>query len=218
MSSGRIKAYGCELMLQLNKPENENGVFGWLSYTYTRSRTKSGLPYYYYDYYYGGEKFSEYSNPHGDQWLNYSHEQNHSLKVILGYVLGSHTISGKFYVQSSMPYTAIVIGILDTEYQTRTGIPRYYPVYGKPNTRHFPVNANLDLRYSKKSSFSWGYLNWYIEIINILGIFYHPPVYQSWNYYTPYGYCVQLHWKNPARKSFSGMITFIPNFGVEVKF
>lgn len=209
MSSGKILAYGAELLLKLDKRDDVDGFFGWISYTYTRSRSRSGLPPYPNIY---GIPYNKVADPWGHQWLNYGFEQNHSLKVILGYVLRKHTLTGKFQLYSSMPYTPIEWGQEDMAYAANNpGQHRYYPVFGRPNSRHFPINHRLDLRYSNTTTYSWGYVSWYIEVINVYN--YRPIVTERWDYRFPY-----FGSKNPQRKSFTDQVAFIPNFGVEVKF
>ncbi|MGQ9844175.1 MAG: TonB-dependent receptor [Spirochaetota bacterium] len=41
-SSGQQKAYGFEVLVRLDKEENADGFFGWIDYTYTKARIKSG--------------------------------------------------------------------------------------------------------------------------------------------------------------------------------
>ena len=214
MNTGRIRAYGAEIMLKKDRKEDENGIFGWVSYTYTRSRSKSGLPNYPGLY---GNPLNQMGDPWGNQWLNYSFEQNHSLKLILGYAYGRHTFTGKFMLFSSAPYTPIVLSQEDTAYHTDTGGYRFFPVYGRPNSRHFPVNHRLDLRYSHTTQYPWGYVSWYIELINVYNN--HPIVMEKWDYRLPmYPQIPNVGRGNPVKSSFSSTIAFIPNFGVEVKF
>lgn len=227
MSTGRIKAYGGEIMLKKDRKEGEKGVFGWVSYTYTRSRSKSGLPDYPGIYgilisntgglptSYNDLFMNRIGDPWGKQWLNYDYEQNHSFKLILGYVTGKHTITGKFMLFTSMPYTPIVASILDEQNL------RYYPIYGRPNSRHFPLNHRLDLRYTHTTTYSWGNVSWYIELINAYN--YRPKEVQQWNYLLPYlgSHAITIrnrNYSNPKITSYSGSLALIPNFGVEAKF
>ncbi len=231
MSTGRIRAYGGEIMLEKDRKEDEDGIFGWVSYTYTRSRFRSGLPNYPGKY---GVLFDGSGNSPatiddvflnnigdlwGNQWRNYGFEQNHSFKLILGYALKKHVITGKFMLYTSTPYTPIVFSQLDTEYTATYGMPRYIPVYGRTNSRHFPLYHRLDVRYSNTTSYSWGSVSWYIEIINVYNN--RPIVMERWDYRLPYYTSKNLPGfmkQNPTRSSFSDTIAFIPNFGVEVKF
>ncbi len=219
MSTGRIRAYGGEIMLKKDRKEGENGIFGWISYAYTRSRFKSGLPN--YPGVYGVLLTSTGTVPTtlsdvflnkvgdywGNHWINYDYEQNHSLKVILGYGHGKHAITGKFMLYTSTPYTPIVASVQDADYDLR-----FAPVYGKPNSRNFPIYHRLDLRYSNTTNYSWGYVSWYIEIINAYNN--RPKVVQRWDYRVPYLGTS----RNPKITSFGTSIAFIPNFGVEAKF
>jgi hypothetical protein len=214
MSRGKIRAYGAEIMLKKDRKENENSLFGWVSYTYTRSQFKSGLPY--YDGLYGNP-LNTVGDYWGSSWINYDHEQNHSLKLIAGYAYNQHTFTGKFQLFTSQPYTPIMFGQEDMQFFANTGGHRYYPVFGRPNSRHFPINHRLDVRYSYTSTYSWGYVSWYVEIINVLN--HRPIAIQSWNYWLPYHPQIPyLHSQNPRLTTSRFEIAFIPNFGVEVKF
>lgn len=218
MSTGRIRAYGGEIMVKKDRKEGENGIFGWVSYTYTRSKAKSGLPHSPGKYGIlisnsGGAPsslddiaFNKAGDYWGNHWLNYDFEQNHSFKLILGYAHGRHSITGKFMLYTSNPFTPIVASIQDPDYPAR-----FIPVFGKPNTRNFPIYHRLDLRYSNTTTYTWGYVSWYIEVINAYN--YRPIVVQRWNYNQPY-----LGKRNPKITTYGSSIALIPNFGVEVKF
>lgn len=231
MSSGKIRAYGAEIMLEMDRREGEDGVFGWVSYTYTRSRFRSGLPHYPGSYGVAFDSsgglpttlddvvFNKIGDIWGNRWRNYGFEQNHNFKLILGYATKKHMITGKFMLYTSTPYTPIVYSQEDTEYHATTGMYRYIPVYGRTNSRHFPLYHRLDVRYSNTTTYSWGHVSWYIEIINVYNN--RPIVTERWDYRFPYFTSVkQLNFnrKNPKRSSYSDTIAFIPNFGVEVKF
>jgi len=205
MSTGRMRAYGAEVMLSLDKKENENGIFGWINYTYTRSQFRSGLPNYPYLY---GIPYNNIGDLFGNNWLNYQYEINHSLKVVAGYVFYKHTFSTKFQFYTSNPYTPIVGSQQDT-----TTPDRFYPIHGSPNSRHFPPSHQLDIRYSNTTPYSWGHVTWYIEIIGVDAIFSPSNYQQTWNYSLPY-----LGSSNPKVQVPRNQLNFFPNFGVEVKF
>jgi hypothetical protein len=210
-SSGKAKVYGFEIMLRKDKQENTNDYFGWLSYTYNRAKTKSGITGNIYDN--AGNPTAVRFDDSGHKWINSMYEREHSLKLVLGYTYGKHTISGKFQLYSSFPYTPIVGSQLDTGY---TGSPsRYTPVYDEnnPNSKHFPISNRLDLRYSYKTGYEWGYISWYLEVINVTKR--APVTAEDWKYNQPYA-----EGSNPKHESPEGSLDamIIPNFGVEVKF
>ncbi len=196
-NTGKQRAYGAELMLRLDRVDDQDGLFGWANYTYTQSKIKSGLP--------------PDLDPYGDIYLNFGNEQVHSFKLVSGYTLGKHTLSGRFQLYTSSPYTPITGGKLSPDPTPDGSEPRYVRTFdgSKPNSSHFPPDHRLDIRYSYKTNKEWGSVSWYIEVINIYN---HKSISgETWNYREPYGP------DNPATKSDDGL-SLIPNFGVEIKF
>ena len=91
---------------------------------------------------------------------------------------------------------------------------RYAPVYNStPNTQWLDPVISLDLRYSYKKETKWGEISFYVEAINVLGLFYKPRDTLKWMYNQPYQAGV-----NPVLTSSSQVLPIIPNFGVEIKF
>lgn len=207
LTSGRITAYGFELLLKKDLHENEDGFFGWVSYTYTRSRYRSNLPP--VDGLYGNPA-NQAGDLYGYCWITYPFEQRHSLKVIAGFTFFGHTISGKFQLYSSFPYTPIIGGQHDDDFFVNYGLHRYYPRYGFPYSRRFPPGHRLDIRYSHRRVYSWGYVTFYVELINVYN--YIAISSETWDYRLDYGP------GNPSRKKTQNGLGLIPNFGVEVKF
>ncbi len=196
-NTGKQRTYGAELMLRLDRVEDQNGLFGWINYTYTQSKRKSGLPL--------------SLDPYGDQYLNFSSEQEHALKIVSGYVLGRHTLSGRFQANSSFPYTPITGSVLSPDPTPSGSEPRYARTFNgsKPYSAHFPIDHRLDVRYSYKTNKTWGSVSWYIEVINIYNN--RTVSRETWSYSRPYGA------DNPKKEPDDGP-SIIPNFGVEIKF
>jgi len=210
LSSGKMKAYGFELMIKKDMKENSNGLFGWMSYTYTRSKTKTGLP---TGYYYEGVLQDHVGDPYGDKWITSEFEQQHCLKLISGYKFGNHTLSSRLQYYTSFPYTPFrePRGEAYNEPAEDPYVPgRYIPYTGERNSKHFPPHYTLDVRYTYKIKHSWGDISWYIEGINVLmkkAVDNH-----KWYYDRPYE-----EGSNPKNVEDDGF-AFLPNFGVEVKF
>lgn len=199
-NTGRQKAYGAEFMLRIDREERRDGLFGWINYTYTQSKRKTGV--------------SPAVDPWYNRYLNFNQEQKHALKIVAGYSFGRHTLSSRFQLYSSFPYTPIMGGKLspgpgDPGYDPAN--QRYVPTYDGAvrNSKHFPLDHRFDVRYSYKTDYEWGYVSWYIEVINVYNQ--RPIDQETWNYRKPYGP------GNPRMKKAEG-IAMIPNFGVEVKF
>ena len=210
-STGKNKAYGFEIMWRKDKRNKSNDYFGWLSYTYTQSKEKSGVdgPIYDMD---RNPISGTIFDPNWDSWSRMGLEREHSLKMVLGYTYQAHTFSGRFQLYSSFPYTEIIGYEKSPEEDLETG-PRYAPVYSEDkNTEHFPLEHRLDLRYSYQTNYKWGYVKWYIEFINIYGFWYQPANNIKWKYNEIY-----QKGKNPVEEAEDG-VSVVPNFGVEIKF
>lgn len=203
---GKIKTYGFELMVRKDKEQNTNDYFGWISYTYNISKEKTGIT---------GNRIDENGNdtgvrfdPTGDEWITSSAERTHALKLVQGYTWGRHTISAKFQLYSSLPYTPIIGSEEDPDFPGR-----YTPIYDTENrnSKKFPVRHRLDIRYSYKKNYAWGYVSWYFEVINVYKN--EPIIMEDWQYNKPYSK------NNPENNPSDDLESLIiPNFGVEVKF
>lgn len=210
LCSGKQKAYGFEIMLKKDLRENETGMYGWINYTYTRSKYKSGLPTEAGLY---GDSRNLVGDPWGDTWIDFMYEMRHKFQMVGGWIFrvgnfkGKHSISWKFQYYSSFPYTPIVDSIKDPNYPG----DRYVPIYGKTNTARFEDDHQLDIRYTYRRDYSWGYVSWYVEMINVYGQWYAVRNDYLWDYRKPYGS------ENPRFEKPEGL-RWIPNFGVEVKF
>ncbi len=211
-NSGELKSYGFEILIR--KDRRGKGMydyFGWLSYTYNESKYKSGITGNVWEN--SGATWVETSekfDPNGDKWINNDFERRHSLKLVAGYKWEEFSISSRFQLYTSFPYTPI-----DGNYppETLATGDRYAPRYSNNvNSRHFPVDHRLDIRFSWQRYKTWGHIKWYIEFINVYGIWYKPKNQQHWYYNQPYGS------DNPKIEEEEGALSFIPNFGVEIKF
>ena len=190
-NSGMQINKGIEIMVRKDHRGTQLDYFGWLSYTYTNAKSKSGLPL--------------SSDSQGDTFLANDFEQEHAVKLVLGVSDGPHTVSIRLDFYTSFPYTPI-IGSTGPD-----SLGRYVPVLTeKRNSGHFDPSHRLDLRYSYQTNYEWGYLSWYIEIINVTG--FKPVSNEVWRYNQPYQSGV-----NPRIDTENGIGLF-PNFGVEVKF
>lgn len=202
LTSGKMKAYGFEALIKKDLREDQNGLFGWANYTYTQSKYKSGLP---TTTGYDGVPTNQIGDPWGDTFIDSDYEQEHAFKLVLGYRHNRHQLSGKFQYYTSMPYYPIVGAQIDPLYPG----DRYVPVYGAPNSARFEADHRLDLRYTYRINHSWGYVSWYVELINVYN--HRPRTTQEWDYRYDYSD------SNPKIVKTEGL-TIIPNFGVEVKF
>ncbi|MDH4262948.1 MAG: carboxypeptidase-like regulatory domain-containing protein [Spirochaetia bacterium] len=193
INSGISHNYGFEILLRKLGSENNQGLFGWISYTFTQAKLRTGVP----------------DQPYKDIFINSQREEAHSIKTVTGYRIGFHTISGKIAFNTSFPYTKITG---DDGDPFKMG--RYAPVYSStPNTGWYDPVITVDLRYSYAKPYKWGEITYYIEVINVLGAIYKRRDSLRWRYDQPYQAGV-----NPTLTSSDQVLPFIPNFGVEIKF
>jgi hypothetical protein len=189
-NTGELRARGVEVFLRKDKEDKANEFYGWLSYTYTQSeRRRSG------------------------NWSRFEFEQPHSVKLVAGYRWGANTIGAQFQLFAGFPYTPIIGASCTPGYDCSNGSTnvRYSPTYsGDLYSKRYPMSHRLDIRYTRKTTYKWGYFSWYIEVINIYN--YVAPNQQRWNYNQPFSA------SNPVVKVPDGAITIIPYFGLEWRF
>ncbi|MCL2025608.1 MAG: hypothetical protein FWG92_02255, partial [Leptospirales bacterium] len=214
-NKGRERSLGLEFSVKINN-EEEQGFFGYLSYTYNEAKQKSNQADAFSSYYPAG--FMPGTGPpppvatesYGHQWFTGDYDMTHVIKFVLGYTFGKNTLSSKFQFNTARPYTEIVSSYEDATYPLfDPSRERHMPLYGLPNTARLSPEYRLDLRYSRKTNYKWGYVSWYFEII---GIVTSPSEDYRWDYRYSYGT------NNNPRIEKTNSLTIIPNFGVETKF
>ena len=195
---GKLKTHGAEFMVKIND-DGDQGFFGWGSYTYSQSKMFFG-------------DISGIIEPYRGEWLFSYYDQTHVVKIVLGYTYKEHTFSSKFQFNSTIPYNPIIGNdpnfSPDPGYFFLTGKDRWVPMYGKPNSARLGPEYQLDLRYTHRTNYKWGYVSWYFEIINVTN---HRGENVHYDYRYPYSE------NNPKKEKFRGLAIF-PNFGVEAKF
>jgi hypothetical protein len=220
ITKGREEMRGIEFSVKINNDEDE-GFYGYASYTYNNSKYKSNQSAYYSSYYPEGyppvntltpSSGSDTPPPgplsYGDKWIRGDYDMTHVVKLVAGYTFGKNTVSSKFQFNTSLPYKKIVSSYKDPHYLNPTR-ERHVPLYGKPNTERLLPEYRLDVRYSRKTNYKWGYVSWYLEVIGILN---SPSKEYLWDYREQYGT------DNPKVKDMGGGVSLIPNFGIETKF
>lgn len=197
----RLETQGGEIMLKLDQRENENGPYGWISYTYDQARFRTG---------------ARNNDPENyDTWVNDDYEMEHILKAVVGYVHNRHALGLRFQYNTARPYTPIVDGELTPGYYNPNGPTheRWSPVYGDYNSKRLGAQHRLDVRYTYKQNYEWGYFSWYLEVINATNYIADEVV---WDY--RYDKDDPRKGKNPRTVKDTDMIAFLPNFGIEIKF
>lgn len=134
--SGRVR--GVQLLL---RQELTKGLFGWLTYSYSRSERQDhpGLAYRLFD-----------------------QDQTHVLAVLASYDLGNGLeIGGRFRYATGMPRTPVVGHYLNS----KTG--RDEPIFGAHNSTRIPAFYQLDVRVEKSMMLRRGKLSIYLDAQNL---------------------------------------------------
>jgi hypothetical protein len=190
-NTGGSLARGVEVSYRKSLQENEDGFFGWVSYTYTRA---------------------DVSGVAGN--FPFSFEQRHVVKLIGVARLGAWELGARFELFTGFPYTPIV-GSICTPGYTCDGNPAttlYTPIYSTDiNSAHYPLFHRLDVRLTHRGAYSWGTFSWFIEFINVYNN--EPLLRQEFRNAQPYA-----AGSNPRLAGPNTPINLIPNFGLEWKF
>jgi TonB family protein len=135
-SSGRGRIWGAELSL---KSRLGSRGFGFVSYTYSRSRR----------------------NDYGVYWRAFDFDQPHILTASGSYRVGwGFELGGTFRYVSGNPMTPIVGSVYDANYDL------YRPVYGQVNSARNPAFHQLDVRIEKLWKRGWGSIALYLDVQN----------------------------------------------------
>ena len=200
-SSGKVRNFGFEVLIQKERRENAQDFFAWASYTYTYSRIQTNIP--------GGLQ--------GEEYIPFDYEQSHSLKLLFGYNFiqskrKQHLISTRFELSSSFPYSLIVGSQANVSNEDGGGSSTtYIPIIGNRNANKFPIQHRLDIRYTYVQKFKWGTFKFYVELVN--AYYFQSLSGQRWNRDQPYQEGV-----NPIFLRSNNIIPILPSFGFEFLF
>jgi len=206
----KMRSYGTEFMIKKDINENENGIYGFINYTFDKSQYKTGAKnnnaQLVQDYASEGMYYdpSEYK-----KWIDSPYDMRHILKMVLAYKYERHTFSTRVQYNTSKPYTPINSGWHDTDFSDPKdpNHERWVPLFGTINSKRFKPSYQIDLRYEYRQRYEWGYFSWYLELINVTA---QSPEEEKWDY--RYGYS-----KNNPKIEKEDTVP-LPNFGVEISF
>ncbi len=248
-NSGTGFSEGVELLLKKNKKPSESGWFGWISYTNSITRrnnhqaryesseitkrnaanssrkllaqTKIGTNY--LNYYDDNNLELIYDN---DRTELYDLDRTHILNMIFGWKINPEwQIGGRFRYATNVPITPIN-GSTRLSQASTYGLNLYIPEYSKDynSERLMPIHQ-LDIRIDKFFNFEWGFLNAYVEFVNLYGKrnaiseqFQNTKPYVNGSNPTPsYDTTNSPYIQSPIR---GGHLVYLPlvNFGLEAKF
>jgi TonB family protein len=135
------RSYGSEFLLRYKPVKGENGFFGWLAYTLSRS---------------------ERADAKGADFYRYDYDQTHILTALGSYKFGrGWQIGGRFRYVTGSPYTPEIGGTVDYDAGT------YAPVSSLTrNGERMPAFHQLDLRIDKTWKHKDGAFSVYLDVQN----------------------------------------------------
>jgi TonB family protein len=158
------RAYGSELLLRYKPKHEENGFFGWIAYTLSRS---------------------ERADSKDAEYYRYDYDQTHILTALGSYKFGrGWQIGGRFRYVTGSPYTPEIGGTVDYDAGT------YAPVSStEHNGSRMPAFHQLDLRIDKTWKHHDGAFTVYLDVQNAYN---HQNV-EGINYNFDYSQTTQTH-------------------------
>ncbi|HEX5058025.1 MAG TPA: TonB-dependent receptor [Kofleriaceae bacterium] len=137
-NTGRRASYGLEAII---KREISEKAFGWLSYTYSRSRQ---------------------TNREGEGWFATSFDQPHVMNAVASYKPGAgFELGARFQLASGRPDTKVIGATFDADCGC------YDPVTTGMRTHRVDTFMQLDVRIEKTWLFQLWSIGAYIDVINV---------------------------------------------------
>ncbi|KAB2932754.1 MAG: TonB-dependent receptor [Leptonema illini] len=214
---------GFEVFIKRDKKPDANGLYGWISYTWSRSlrndhQPRANDPSVIWPNEEERQLFALYDNGK----MRYADfDRRHIINIILGYKVNREwQIGGKWRYTTSTPYTNIVGD--DGGKTQNDGRPIFQPVYSdRENELRLKPYHRLDIRIDRFFNYEWGYGNVFFEALNIY--LRDNPGGLSWDNRRPYSATnpqISAEFGNLVIPAGDKEGTRVPlfNFGVEVMF
>jgi hypothetical protein len=136
LPNGSGRSYGVQVLL---RQEPWHGLFGWVSYTISRS---------------------ERTTPAGT-WRLFDYDQPHLLTFVASQRLGAWTLGTRLRVASGLPRTPIVGAFYDAAGD------QYDPLFGPQNSIRLPTFWQLDARIDRRFEVGRVAVDAYLEALNL---------------------------------------------------
>jgi hypothetical protein len=240
---------GFELFIRKNPDASRSsGWFGWFSYSQSITKRNNNQPRLSDDdktqrtknnlgkkLRYQSELQEGYVNVYDDNSYEflfnndkaemYDLDRTHILSAVFGWKINPEwQLGARFRYATGLPVTQIN-GSSRVEQASTFGfnlfLPKYSDLY---NSYRLPNIHQMDIRLDRFFNYSWGYMNWYLDLINIYGR--RNPSEENFDNTKPYtngnpGYSYDTLNSPYIQSSLSGgRLVYFPmvNFGIEVRF
>ncbi|TGN13129.1 TonB-dependent receptor plug domain-containing protein [Leptospira ilyithenensis] len=171
-------SHGYEVMIRKNSKPGIRDWFGWISYTWSQSFVNDNI-----NKTYDGDNFqystiekkviAEYFPNSKEQLATW--DRTHVVNVIYGWrFTEEYQIGGRWSYLTSVPYQPITGDDGGRYSNPLNGLTYWNPTYSNNpyssdygNVKRGADYHRLDVRIDKFENYSWGYVNWYVEIVNL---------------------------------------------------
>ncbi len=171
-------SHGYELLLRKNSRPGQRDWFGWFSYTWSQSFQNTNI-YQIYD----GDTFqyssverralAEFFPNSKEQWATW--DRTHVANVVYGWRINEeYQIGGRWSYLTSAPFRPITGDDGGRFSNPANGLTYWSETYSNNpfssdfgNVRRGKDFHRLDIRFDKFENYAWGYVNWYLEIVNV---------------------------------------------------
>lgn len=180
-NSGDGWSHGVELMIRKTSKPGKRDWFGWISYTWSqtfRNRNQFNSDYLAFgdrDLILSGDEQRFRALFPNTQELIYEYDITHIVNVVYGWRLSKEwQIGGRWFYRTAYPYTP-VIGDDGGQFKNPVNNQTYWAAKYSDNpysadyvnSRRQKPYHRLDIRIDKFLNYEWGYMNVYLEIINV---------------------------------------------------
>ncbi len=225
-NDGTGSSEGIELIVKYTLPPEKNGIYGWLTYTWSRS-LRNNHQHFITD----TEKLMTYSADERRILYQYDNTKDYyadfdrtvMANLVMGYKMNREWQFGaKWAYQTATPYTPIIGN--EDGYRISNGRVVFNPVYSRlTNSERLKPYHRLDIRIDHFIHYEWGYANIFFEALNVY--MRENPNNLAWSTGRPYSATnpsetYDLIGSDLRMPSGNGSVTRIPlfNVGLEMKF
>ncbi|HNJ35302.1 MAG TPA: TonB-dependent receptor, partial [Leptospiraceae bacterium] len=177
---------GWELYIKKSKPDNKNGLYGWISYTWSRTLRNNHQHIITDDekrQIYSADEariIHEYDNTK-DHYADF--DRTHIANLVVGWKMSREwQIGARWKYMTSETFTPIIAD--DKGRQIQNGRYVFNPTYSQNlNSGRLKPYHRLDVRIDHFINYSWGFGNIFVEMLNVY--LRDNPVNMSWNQARP---------------------------------
>ncbi len=166
-------SHGYEIFIKKSNRPGTRDWFGWVAYTWSQTfrnnNTIFGEQFFNLPVLTGSEKRVLYNFIRTSPETFYNFDQTHIVNFVYGWRINEeYQVGVRWQYRTSFPYTPIIGDDGGRFRNPTTGQVFFNPISSPEiNSRRFADYHRLDVRIDKFLNYEWGYMNLFLEIINL---------------------------------------------------